>query len=112
MCSFSFEVFPPRKDENIKNLHAILDDLGQLSPNFISVTFGAGSSINSQNTLEVASLIQEEYQIPSIVHLPCIHSSKEKITQILQKCKEKNLNQILALRGDICENLKKSKDFS
>lgn len=42
MCSFSFEVFPPRKDENIKNLHAILDDLGQLSPNFISVTFGAG----------------------------------------------------------------------
>ncbi|HEG3131266.1 TPA: methylenetetrahydrofolate reductase, partial [Campylobacter jejuni] len=112
MCNFSFEVFPPRKDENIKNLHAILDDLGQLSPNFISVTFGAGGSINSQNTLEVASLIQEEYQIPSIVHLPCIHSSKEKITQILQKCKEKNLNQILALRGDICENLEKSKDFS
>ncbi|MCW1587086.1 hypothetical protein OLS45_09175, partial [Campylobacter jejuni] len=27
MCNFSFEVFPPRKDENIKNLHAILDDL-------------------------------------------------------------------------------------
>ncbi len=46
------------------------------------------------------------------MHLPCIHSSKEKITQILQKCKEKNLNQILALRGDICENLEKSKDFS
>ncbi|WP_201721367.1 methylenetetrahydrofolate reductase, partial [Campylobacter coli] len=78
MCSFSFEIFTPRRDENIKNLNAILDDLGQLSPNFISVTFGAGGSINSKNTLETASLSQEEYKIPSIVHLPCIHSSKEK----------------------------------
>ncbi|MCZ0772149.1 methylenetetrahydrofolate reductase [NAD(P)H] [Campylobacter hepaticus] len=112
MCSFSFEIFPPRKDENIKNLDAILDDLGQLSPNFISVTFGAGRSINSKNTLETASLIQEKYKIPSIVHLPCIHSSKEKITQILQQCKDRQLNKILALRGDVCNNLEKSKDFS
>ncbi|RQD69320.1 methylenetetrahydrofolate reductase [NAD(P)H] [Campylobacter hepaticus] len=112
MCSFSFEIFPPRKDENIKNLDAILDDLGQLSPNFISVTFGAGGSINSKNTLETASLIQEKYKIPSIVHLPCIHSSKEKITQILQQCKDRQLNKILALRGDVCNNLEKSKDFS
>lgn len=112
MCSFSFEVFPPRKDESIKNLGAILDDLGQLSPNFISVTFGAGGSINSQNTLEVASLIQEKYQIPSIVHLPCIHSSKEKISFILQQCKERKLDKILALRGDLCGDLPKSKDFS
>lgn len=95
MCSFSFEVFPPRKDENIKNLHAILDDLGQLSPNFISVTFGAGGSINSQNTLEVASLIQEEYQIPSIVHLPCIHSSKEKSLRYFKNAKKKILIKFL-----------------
>ncbi|HEH5120281.1 TPA: methylenetetrahydrofolate reductase [NAD(P)H] [Campylobacter coli] len=112
MCSFSFEIFPPRRDENIKNLNAILDDLGQLSPNFISVTFGAGGSINSKNTLETASLIQEEYKIPSIVHLPCIHSSKEKITSILQECKERQLDKILALRGDVCNDLEKSKDFS
>ncbi|HDZ4931667.1 TPA: methylenetetrahydrofolate reductase [NAD(P)H] [Campylobacter jejuni] len=112
MRSFSFEVFPPRKDESIKNLNTILDDLGQLSPNFISVTFGAAGSINSQNTLEVASLIQEEYKIPSIVHLPCIHSNKEKIAHILQRCKEKKIKKILALRGDVCENLQRSKDFS
>lgn len=112
MCSFSFEIFPPRRDETIANLNAILDDLGQLSPDFISVTFGAAGTTNSQNTLAIASLIQEKYKIPSIVHLPCIHSSKEKITHILQKCKEKKLNKILALRGDVCENLEKSKDFS
>lgn len=112
MCSFSFEVFPPRRDETIKNLDAILENLGRLSPNFISVTFGAGGSINSQNTLEVASLIQEKYQIPSVVHLPCIHSSKEKITTILKECKQRGLNKILALRGDVCEGTEKSKDFS
>ncbi|MBM0636674.1 methylenetetrahydrofolate reductase [NAD(P)H] [Campylobacter sp. VicNov18] len=112
MCSFSFEIFPPRKDESIKNLNTILDDLGQLSPNFISVTFGAGGSVNSKNTLETATLIQDQYKFPSIVHLPCIHANKDKITTILKQCKERKLEKILALRGDVCNSVEKSKDFS
>lgn len=112
MCSFSFEVFPPRRNESIENLSEILDDLQALKPNFISVTFGAGGSVNSKHTLEVASFIQEKYKIKSIVHLPCIHTNKEKISQILKECKEKKLHSILALRGDVCEGVEKSSDFS
>lgn len=110
--SFSFELFPPRRDESISNLTQILEDLKLLEPNFISVTFGAGGSVNSKNTLELADLIQTQYQIPSIVHLPCIHLSRTRALEILQKCKDKGLKKILALRGDICENNPKSEDFS
>ncbi|KAA6230125.1 methylenetetrahydrofolate reductase [NAD(P)H] [Campylobacter sp. LR264d] len=110
--SFSYEVFPPRRGDNISNLIQIFDDLSILKPNFISVTFGAGGSINSKHTLEVANLIQNEYKISSIVHLPCIHSSKEKVSQILKECQRLGIKNILALRGDVCEGQEKSRDFS
>lgn len=110
--TFSFEIFPPRRDENIKNLAEILEELKALNPNFISVTFGAGGSVNSKHTLEVANLVQNTHKIPSIVHLPCIHLSQEKALEILRECKEKKLFNILALRGDVVEGAKKSEDFS
>ena len=110
--TFSFEVFPPRRDESIKNLAEILEELKALNPNFISVTFGAGGSVNSKHTLEVANLVQNTHKIPSIVHLPCIHLSKQKALEILKECKEKKLFNILALRGDVVEGAKKSEDFS
>lgn len=111
MCSLSFEVFPPRYEQNLDNLNEILEILKTLSPAFISVTFGAGGSVNSTKTLEVASLIQDLYHIPSIVHLPCIHSSREKIQAILTECKARKLRNILALRGDLCGGVEKSADF-
>ncbi len=110
--TFSFEIFPPRREESIHNLAEILEDLKALKPNFISITFGAGGSVNSKHTLEIANLVQNTHQIPSIVHLPCIHLSKERALEILIKCQEKGLKRILALRGDVCEGAEKSKDFS
>lgn len=110
--TFSFEIFPPRRDESIKNLDVILEELKALNPNFISVTFGAGGSVNSKHTLEVANLVQNTHKIPSIVHLPCIHLSQERALEILKECKEKKLYNILALRGDVVKGIEKSKDFS
>lgn len=112
MTTFSFEIFPPRRDESIKNLDIILEELKALNPNFISVTFGAGGSVNSKHTLEVANLVQNTHKIPSIVHLPCIHLSHERALEILKECKEKKLFNILALRGDVVKDIEKSKDFS
>lgn len=109
--TFSFEIFPPRRDESINNLSEILEELKALNPNFISVTFGAGGSVNSKHTLEVANLVQNIHEIPSIVHLPCIHLSQERALEILKECKEKKLYNILALRGDVVEGAEKSKDF-
>lgn len=109
--SFSFEIFPPRKDDGIEKIYTTLAELAPLRPNFISVTFGAGGSANSKSTLDIASLVKDKYEVPSIVHLPCIHQSKEQILGILDECKKRNLKKILALRGDIVENKPVSKDF-
>ena len=40
----SFEVFPPKKDDDFDNVFKTIDELAQLDPDFISVTYGAGGS--------------------------------------------------------------------
>ena len=109
--SFSFEIFPPRKDDSADKIYRTLEELSPLQPDFISVTFGAGGSANSKGTLDIASLVKDKYKVPSIVHLPCIHQSKEQILGILAECKKRNLKKILALRGDIVEGKPISTDF-
>lgn len=108
---FSFEIFPPRKDDGADKIYRTLEELSPLHPDFISVTFGAGGSANSKGTLDIASLVNDKYKVPSIVHLPCIHQSKEQILDILDECKKRNLRKILALRGDIVEDKPISTDF-
>ncbi len=110
-ASFSFEFFPPRKDDGVDKIYATLADLAPLQPDFISVTYGAGGSANSKGTLDIASSIMNTYKIQSIVHLPCIHQSKESILGILNECKARKLTHILALRGDIVEGKGVSEDF-
>ena len=59
---FSFEVFPPKKDADVSVIYDTLDQLGDLHPDFISVTYGAGGS-TSKRTVEIAADIQS-YGIP------------------------------------------------
>ena len=40
--SLSFEIFPPKKDQELSNIDETLGVLAELKPDFISVTFGAG----------------------------------------------------------------------
>ncbi|ASM35002.1 5,10-methylenetetrahydrofolate reductase [Campylobacter sputorum subsp. bubulus] len=110
--TLSFEIFPPRKNDNVEKIYDTLEALKDLDPDFISVTFGAAGSKNSTNTLDIATLVKDKYKTKSIVHLPCIHKNKDEILQILQECKKRGLNDILALRGDEVENEKVSEDFS
>ena len=111
MRSFSFEIFPPKRGENLDSVFSCIEDLALCKPDFLSVTFGASGSKNSTHTLDIASFIKS-LGIRAIVHLPCIHQSKESIRIILQECERRGLMDILALRGDIVEKEAKSKDFS
>ena len=51
---FSFEIFPPKKEEELKNIDRTLEALCEVQPDFISVTFGAGGSANKNKTIELA----------------------------------------------------------
>ena len=97
--TISFEVFPPKKDGEFEAAFAVLDQLGALSPDFISVTYGAGGS-NSKKTVEIASYIQNQLNIPALAHLTCVGNKAADILEIIHALKAHNVNNILALRGD------------
>ena len=98
--TISFEVFPPKnKEGDISSIYSTIDGLAKLSPDFISVTYGAGGSTKGK-TVEIASVIKHEYGIESVAHLSCISSTKEDIKYECERLKEAGIDNILALRGD------------
>lgn len=99
----SFEVFPPRPTSDESVIYNILDSLAALSPDFISVTFGAGGGGNFQKSGKIASDIKNKYGVESVAHLPCISASEEDVVAICDKLVESGVENILALRGDITD---------
>lgn len=108
---FSFEIFPPKKTAPVEIIYNTLEELKDLKPDFISVTYGAGGSGNSVSTCEIAHTIKEKYGIEPAAHLPCINYTKDEITAILKDFEEHGIENILALRGDINPDIPPKKEF-
>jgi methylenetetrahydrofolate reductase (NADPH) len=108
---FSFEIFPPKKTAPVEIIYNTLEELKDLKPDFISVTYGAGGSNNSVSTCEIAHTIKEKYGIEPAAHLPCINYTKDEITAILKDFEEHGIENILALRGDINPDIPPKKEF-
>lgn len=109
---FSFEVFPPKKESGVETIYSTLEDLKELNPDFISVTYGAGGSgLNGVSTADLCSLIKNEYGIEAIAHLSCLYNTKESVDKILEELKANGVNNILALRGDVDPDREIEHDF-
>ena len=108
---FSFEVFPPKRDHAIDTIYETLDELQDLKPDFISVTYGASGSLADNSTCEIASAIKHKYGIESAAHLTCVNSTKDEVTEVLRRLHENGIENILALRGDIVPDVPRKKDF-
>lgn len=96
---FSFEVFPPKRNDDIYDIYKTLDQLKTLNPDFISVTYGAGGS-NSKKTATIASYIQNICEIEAIAHLTAVAMNSEFLIDFLDKLRQKGVCNVLALRGD------------
>ncbi len=99
----SLEIFPPKLDSPVETVFKTLDELKDINPDFISVTYGAGGKAKDR-TVEIASKIKNEYHIESLAHLTCISSTKKQVKETLEDLRRNNLENILAMRGDIPEN--------
>lgn len=99
----SFEIFPPKKDYPIETIYQTIDELKDLEPDYISVTYGAGGS-SKDRTVEIASKIKNEYKIEALAHFTCISSTTDEINDTLNELKKNNIENILALRGDVPES--------
>lgn len=108
---FSFEVFPPKKTAAIDTVINTLDELKGLSPDFISVTFGAGGSENCNNSLEIAKHIKDVCGVQSVIHMPCLNMTKQDAQFVLEQFQQAGIENILALRGDRVEGKEPSNEF-
>ncbi len=108
---FSFEIFPPKKTAPVEVIYNTLEELKDLKPDFISVTYGAGGSSQGASTCEIAQTIREKYGIVPAAHLPCINYTREEVTEILKDFENHGIENILALRGDINPDIPPKKEF-
>lgn len=108
---FSLEIFPPKPDCDESVVYSTLDELTDIHPDFISVTYGAGGGKNGCRTIRIASDIVTKYNTASVAHLPCVDLTRAQAVQILDRIKASGIENVLALRGDIPEGSELKGDF-
>lgn len=97
--TLSFELFPPKNPAGWGVLYGTLGEISRLSPDFISVTYGAGGSTRAK-TVDLVARIQNELGIESMAHLTCVGHSRTEIGDILAALESSGIRNVLALRGD------------
>ena len=96
----SFEVFPPKTDTAFASVKAAVEEIAELHPSFMSVTYGAGGG-TSRYTLDIAKNIKEQHGVPTLAHLTCVSSTKETVREKIAQIKEAGIENVMALRGDL-----------
>lgn len=97
--TISFEFFPPKTAEGEAKLFQTVADLKTLAPSFVSVTYGAMGNTQT-NTLRIVEEIKHKIGLEVAAHLTCVAHSRREIERILGVLQEKQIENIVALRGD------------
>lgn len=98
----SFEFFPPKTEVGREKLKDVRAQLQTLSPDFFSVTYGAGGSTRD-NTLSVVQNMRREGLVVA-PHLSFGGDSTESMQDLLSQYIEMGVNRIITLRGDTPPN--------
>lgn len=99
----SCELFPPKQGYQLENVKKVVRDIAKIKPVYMSVTYGATGG-TSDYTVDIADEIQNVNGIPALAHLTCASSTREKVCEVVEQLKQKKIENILTLRGDIPEN--------
>lgn len=102
--TISCELFPPKKGSELEKAHEIVREMAKVKPSFMSVTYGASGGI-SEHTVDLANEVQNVNGVLALAHLTCASSGRDKIQEVLKELKDHQIENILALRGDIPEHV-------
>ena len=97
--TFSFEFSPPKTTAGTLGLGRTIGHLEELSPSFVSVTYGAGGSTRDF-TRDTVVWIRKETPIPPMAHLTCVGHTRAEISDIISTYVEAGVENVLALAGD------------
>jgi methylenetetrahydrofolate reductase (NADPH) len=95
----SFEFFPPNTPVGVEKLKTVVQDLGAMSPQYFSVTYGAGGSTRDKTLGAVMDIAAAGFE--AAPHLSCVGSTRENIAEILATYRAQNIRRVVALRGDL-----------
>ena len=94
--SLSFEVFPPKTSDSFEAVMSATEQIADLAPSYMSVTYGAGGG-TSKYTAEIAERLMARGVVP-LSHLSCISSSREQVHSLLCDLRDRGIDY-LALRA-------------
>jgi len=104
--TLSFEVFPPKQehDTDLSGIKKTLSELTSESPDFVSVTYGAGGQ-NRPRALDIAEIVLALGMTP-LSHLTAVGYTKEDTERVTSSLRGLGVKNILALRGDVPAEMK------
>ncbi len=97
--AISFEFFPPKSEEMEHSLWDAISRLEPLTPDFVSVTYGAGGSTRERTHATIARILKETSLTPA-AHLTCVGAMRGDIDDVVARYHEIGVRHIVALRGD------------
>jgi methylenetetrahydrofolate reductase (NADPH) len=97
--AISFEFFPPKTEEMERNLWEVITRLAPLTPNFVSVTYGAGGSTRERTHSTITRILSETNLTPA-AHLTCVDATCPDVDEVVARYYEVGVRHIVALRGD------------
>jgi methylenetetrahydrofolate reductase (NADPH) len=95
----SFEFFPPKDEAMEKTLWESVTRLSPLSPEFVSVTYGAGGTTRERTHATVKRILAETPLTPA-AHLTCVAATRDEVDAIVRNYYDAGVRHIVALRGD------------
>ena len=111
----SFEIIPPKRGGDIKQLLSLLEDVVKYKPPFIDITSHAAEVIHEETrggdmrmkvkrkrpgTLGICALIQNKYNIDAVPHVLCLGFTREETEDFLIELHYLGIDNVLAIRGD------------
>jgi methylenetetrahydrofolate reductase (NADPH) len=97
--AISFEFFPPKSEEMERSLWETITRLAPLTPNFVSVTYGAGGSTRERTHSTISRILKETRLTPA-AHLTCVDAPRADVDDVVARYHEVGVRHIVALRGD------------
>ncbi|MEA3560938.1 MAG: methylenetetrahydrofolate reductase [Candidatus Omnitrophota bacterium] len=98
--TYSFEFFPPTTEQGEIKLFKAASEFKKLKPDFFSVTYGAGGG-SREKTTRIVDELQRRFDIPAMHHFACIGHSPAELKEIINRMRQKNIYNVLALYGDL-----------
>lgn len=99
MVPISFEFYPPKTSEQRAQFDRTVARLAGSTPEYVSVTFGAGGSTLSHTPEAIQKL--REAGLDAAPHITCMGGSREEIRGLLKLYRALGAKRLVALRGDL-----------